>query len=44
MSTTAEQYRILLGGQVADAASGKDMSIYSMEEYTQLQHVPIKID
>ena len=26
------------------SAYGKDMSIYSMEEYTQLKHVAIKID
>jgi len=31
-------------GELADAASGKDTSVYSIEEYTQLQHVPIKID
>jgi acyl-CoA reductase-like NAD-dependent aldehyde dehydrogenase len=105
MSTTTTQYKILIGGELADAASGetmeviapatgetiaevsrcgaedvdrtveaaqtaapewlektpkerselphggykqsgygKDMSIYSMEEYTQLKHVAVKID
>jgi hypothetical protein len=27
-----------------ESGYGKDMSIYSMEEYAQLKHVAIKID
>ena len=31
-------------GGYKQSGYGKDMSIYSMEEYTQLKHVAIKID
>jgi len=31
-------------GGYSQSGCGKDMSIYSMEEYTQLKHVAIKID
>jgi len=27
-----------------ESGYGKDMSIYSMEEYTQIEHVAFKID
>jgi acyl-CoA reductase-like NAD-dependent aldehyde dehydrogenase len=31
-------------GGYKQSGYGKDMSIYSMEEYTQLKHVAFKID
>ena len=34
----------LLYGGYKQSGYGRDMSIYSMEEYTQLKHVAFKID
>ena len=40
MSTTAEQYRILIGGQFADAASGETMEVIAPATGETIAEVP----
>ena len=52
MSTTVSKHQNFVGGEWVDATGGetmqsgygKDLSAYSLEDYTQIKHVMAKID